>query len=371
MQVGTASADPGEIGQGWLDVTDLPTGGAERLPVIVARGEEDGPTLWITAGVHGDEVTGVAAAQDVFHPDLPGVLSGTVVCVPVVNPAGLRRTERASYYHDDDPNRYFPDPDADAERYRPPRVQEVIDRRLYEAFIGGGDATGGDAAAADALVDLHTARVGSVPFVIRDRVLYGSERTEAEAEALAADLDRLASAFGLPVVNEYAADEYTGEALQRSVAGAALNNAGVPAITVELGSHSVVEEDNRALGVAGCYRAMVDVGLLDGVPGFAPDAGPVEPPVEFPVKRAVHPHTETAGVVRHRVEPGDVVAAGDPVADVVSPHGDRRATVATEHDGYVLGRSEGVAAYENDALLSVAVRDDGDLVVPREDDGGE
>jgi predicted deacylase len=287
-----------------------------------------------------------------------------VVCVPVVNPAGLRRTERASYYHDDDPNRYFPDSDAD--RYRPPRVQEVIDRRLYEAYVGESDATGGDAAA-DALVDLHTARVGSMPFVIRDRVLYGSERSQDEAESLADDLGRLASAFGLPVVNEYAADEYTGESLQRSVAGAALNNAGVPAITVELGSHSVVEEDNRALGVAGCYRAMVELGLLDEVPAFAPDAGPVEPPVEFAVKRAVHPHTDAAGVVRHRVAPGDVVTAGDAVADVVSPHGDRRATVETEHDGYVLGRSEGVAAYENDPLLSVAVRDGGDLVVPREE----
>jgi predicted deacylase len=365
MRVGTVAAEPGEIGRGWLEVTELPTGGAERLPVVLARGDEEGPTLWVTAGVHGDEVTGVAAAQDVLHEGLPDVLSGTLVCVPVVNPAGLRRTERASYYGGDDPNRFFPDPGVDAERYRPPGVQEVIDRRVYEAFTAESDDS---TAPADALLDLHTAQVGSVPFVIRDRVLYGEARDEAGAAALAADLDRLASAFGLPVVNEYAAEEYTGESLQRSLAGAALNNAGVPAVTVELGSHGVVEEANRALGVAGCYRAMVELGMLDGVPAFAPDAAPVEPPVEYPVKRAVHPHVERAGVVRHRVEPGGVVGSGDVVADVVSPHGERRATVASEHDGFILGRYEGVVAYENDPLYSMAVRDDGELVVPR--DGG-
>lgn len=365
MRVGTAEAERGEIGRGWLEVTELPTGGTERLPVVLARGDEAGPTLWITAGVHGDEVTGVAAAQDVVDERLPDVLAGTVVCVPMVNPAGLRRTERASYYGGDDPNRFFPDPEA--ERYRPPRVQEVIDRRVYEAVTAESDDS---TAPADALLDLHTAQVGSVPFVIRDRVLWGRQRDEEEeAEALAADLDRLADAFGLPVVNEYAADEYTGESLQRSLAGAALNAAGVPAVTVELGSHSTVEEEHRALGVAGCYRAMTELGMLDGVPAFAPDAGPVASPVDYPVKRAVHPHAETAGVVRHRVEPGGVVAAGDVVADVVSPHGERRTTVESEHDGFVLGRYEGVAAYENDPIYSMAVRDEGDLVVERDGSG--
>ena len=125
MELGTATADPGELARGYLPVTDLPTGGTEVLPVVLANGETDGPTAWVTAGVHGDEQTGVAAAQDVMHESLPGELAGAVVCVPVLNPAGLRRTTRTSYYHDDDPNRFFPDPDRDPSR--PPRVQEVVD----------------------------------------------------------------------------------------------------------------------------------------------------------------------------------------------------------------------------------------------------
>jgi predicted deacylase len=354
MQVGTADSEPGQLTTGWLDVTDLPTGTPERLPVIIADGEEDGPTLWITAAIHGNEVTGLAVAQDVMTEELAAEISGTVVCIPSLNPAGLRRNSRTSYYDDEDPNRYFPDPDA--ESTRPPSAQQVIDERIYDEF----------ADSADALVDLHTAHVGSMPFLIRDRVLYGDQRTEAEAHDLADDLEAIVAAFGMPVVNEYAAEEYTEQNLQRSTAGAALNNAGIPAFTAELGGHAVVEEDVREAGVVGVRNVMRELDLLPGDPD--PSAVGPEAPVEYPVKRAVHPHTDAPGIVRHRVEAGDVVKEGDAVADVCTPHGDRTATVESDHDGYVLGRMHGVAAYENDALASMAVRDDGDLVVPRDPD---
>ncbi|KTG09579.1 deacylase [Haloprofundus marisrubri] len=358
MNVGTAEARRGELTRGWLKATGLPTGGDEQLPVLVARGERDGPTLWLTGGVHGDEATGVAVAQDAMREELPALLSGTVVCVPLVNPAGLRRNARTSYYADDDPNRYFPDPEG--ESTRPPKTQERIDERLYEALVDS----------ADALVDLHTAQVGSVPFSIRDRVLYGERRTKEEAESLADELASLVEAFGLPILTEYPAEEYLDQGLHRSTAGAALNAAGIPSFTAELGGHSVVEEDVRAAGVAGVYGVLRELGMIDEIPdGVAePGTGVPPAPVEFPVRRAVHPRTETAGLVRHRVEAGEAVSAGDVVADIVTPHGEPVDTVESEHDGYLIGRYEGLAVYEGDAVASMAVRDDDELVVPREQD---
>lgn len=358
MEIGTATATPGELTTGYLDATALPTGTPERLPVLIASGENDGPTLWVTAGIHGNEVTGVATAQDVMRAALPERLSGTVVCIPTLNPAGLRRTTRTSYYDDQDPNRYFPDQNATSTR--PPKVQKLIDQRVYDLF----------ADSADALIDLHTAQPGSMPFTIRDRVLYGDEddtRTKSEAEALADELARLVEAFGFPVVNEYGADEYVEQNLQRSTAGAALNNAGIPAFTVELGGHGVVEEDTRAAGVRGVYLVMRELGMLDELPSEV-DAPLPTAPVNYAVKRAVHPRTETAGIVRHRVEAGDVVEAGQVVADIVTPHGEQKTTVQSDHDGYVLGRYSGVAAYENGALASMAVRDEEKLVASRNRD---
>ncbi|WP_254535546.1 succinylglutamate desuccinylase/aspartoacylase family protein [Halomarina litorea] len=359
VEFGTASASPGERARGYWDATTLPTGTPERLPVVVVNGSEAGPTAWLTAGVHGDEVTGVAAAQDACAALDPDSLVGCVVCLPCVNPAGLRQTERTSYYHGDDPNRHFPDPASDSSR--PPRVQERIAWRLYEAFVGKGEAP-----RADLLVDLHTAQVGSMPFTIRDRVLYGSQRDEEAAHALADDLERLADAITLPVVTEFEAVEYTERNLQRSLAGSALNAAGIPACTVELGSRSVVEEGNRAAGVAGVCRALVAFEMLESVPEKVETAAPdVEAPVDYPVRRYVGPHAETVGIARHRVAAGDVVESGTVVADVVAPTGEHRASVTVDREGYVLARQGGVAVYENDPLASLAVRDEGELVVSR------
>ncbi|VTT85698.1 succinate dehydrogenase subunit [Halorubrum sp. DM2] len=377
--LGTASAAPGEFDRGWFTVAELPTGASERLPVAVANGAADGPTLWLTGGVHGDEATGVAVVQDAvaaLDGDCLADLAGAVVAVPVVSPAGLRRNARETYYADEDPNRHFPD--ADTESARPPKLQERIDARLYAAITGETvetdsltvDRIPGEGVAADALIDCHTAGVDSDPFVIRDRLLYGDRRSEDEATALSDELGRLVDAFGLPPVREYPAAEYVEESLQRSTAGAVLNEAGIPAFTAELGAHSVVDDRLLNAGVAGVFGVAVELGLLaaedrpDSV--YEPGVGVDPAPVGFPVRRFRGPTTDVSGVVRHRVAAGDAFEAGDVLADVVAATGAERGEVTADRDGYVLGRTEGVAAYEGDPIGSLAVRDDGELVVPRE-----
>ena len=397
VSLGTASAAPGEVARGWFEVAELPTGAVERLPVVVANGSRDGPVLWLTGGVHGDEATGVAVVQDAvatLAEDALAALAGAVVAVPVVSPAGLRRNSRHTYYADEDPNRHFPD--ADAESARPPKLQERIDARLYAAITGEtvegaveGPASAGDGSdrepvdppiaepagtgvVADALIDCHTAGVASEPFAIRDRVLFGERRSEDDAVALSDELGRLVDAFGFPTLREYPAAEYVEEDLQRSTAGAVLNEAGIPAFTAELGAHSVVDDALVEAGVAGVFAVAVEMGILaaEDVPESAgTPSDRLDPaPVEFPVRRFRGPTTDVSGLIRHRVAAGDAFAEGDVLADVVSATGRSRGTVRADRDGYVLGRAEGLAVYEGDPIGSLAVRDDGDLVVPREDD---
>lgn len=361
MEIGSTNADPGEIDRGWLQVTDLPTGGEERIPIVVVRGVSDGPCLWVTGGVHGDEATGIAAAQAIVSDqyaseELADRLSGTLVSAPVVSPAGLRRNTRKTYYREDDPNRHFPDPTAD--QSQPPEIQERVDRRIYETITS----------TADGLIDLHTAGVGSVPFSIRDRVLYGDRRTESEAQVLAAELETMLEAFGFPVVNEYPAEEYLDESLHRSTAGAVLNGAGIPAFTAELGGHSVVDDRLLDGAIAGIYAVMESFGMIESVPDAigSPDEFVPDSPVEYPVRRARHPRVERAGIVKHRVDPGAVVETDDPIGDLCSPHGETIETITADHDGYVIGRREGIAVYEGDSIATMALRDEGDLVVERE-----
>jgi predicted deacylase len=372
MSPGLPDPDPGTIARGWLDIVDhLPTGGPERIPVVVASGEREGPTLWVTGSLHGDEVTGMAVCQDIVHEALPDHLAGRVVSLPNLNPAGLRRTTRTSYYDDEDPNRQFPDvayvtadadPDDTIDGPRPPSQQELVCRRLFDLF----------AADADALLDMHTATVDSHPFVIQDRVLYGRGLRDREAALeLADDLADLAAATGLPTVFEYPPGEYLDEGLHRSTSGSALNQAGIPALTVELGTHSVVDDRLHRQGVAAAYRVLAHLDMVgDAADAFPGALGSLPEPIPSPVsgqkRRHVGPRANPggAGIVRHEVAAGDVVAEGEVVARVVDPTGDpaTERLLTADHDGWVLCRMPGVAAYEHTPVTWLAIEDDGDPV---------
>ncbi len=114
----------------------------------------------------------------------------------------------------------------------------------------------------------------------------------------------------------------------------------------------------------------VELGLLDdehvpdsvGVPGDHVEAAPVA----FPVRRYCGPTTDVPGIVRHRVDAGERFEAGDVLADVVAANGTSKDSIRTDHDGYVISRTEGLAVYEGDPITNLAIRDDGDLVAPRE-----
>ena len=351
MKIGTAEASPGTTATGWLDVTELPTGTKERLPVTITAGEKDGPTLWVTAALHGNEVTGIAAVQDFLTDEFRDRLRGTVVCVPILNPAGVRLDQRNSYYHDEDPNRYFPYDTG--ERFGPPGVQELIDERIFEQF----------SATADALISLHEGWINEALYTIVERVRYGNDRSRDEAEALAARTMELAEAFGLPIIREYDVDVQEAYDLQRSFECAAVNAAGVPAITPELGSPHIIEEQYLDAAVTGIRNVMRALDMLPGDP--EPNTAAPDSPVEYPVKRVDGPVTDVPGIVRHRVDVDHLVEPGDPIADITTPHGEIKTTVETNEEGYILGRRHGVAVYENDVLVSMAARDDGELIVER------
>lgn len=75
--------------------------------VWVVRGEQAGPTLCITAGIHGDEINGVEIARRVFSALQAPELRGTVILLPMINLSGIRSGER--YMADRrDLNRLFP-----------------------------------------------------------------------------------------------------------------------------------------------------------------------------------------------------------------------------------------------------------------------
>ena len=369
IRVGSASAVPGQITYGVFEGVPLPTGGTDALPVIIASGQADGPVLWITGSIHGNEYSGMAAIHRLLGSSGGAFplkdLRGTVIMIPTLNPAGLRTENRAPYYNrGSDPNRMFPAPVRPQHNHQsedgPPTALERVYDRLFARIEAHGDF----------LIDLHNAVIGSIGFAFRDPIYYDGPGDKAAARHLLEKNDQMMAAFGMPVINEFPSAEYLKKNLHRSVSGSVLNRARKPAFTVELGSYLHVNLQLRDAAVIGLRNVMRWAGMLPGEREAMP---PIPyPRVNFPVRRLMHPRAPISGVVTHLVDAGDLVYKGQVVARITDiygrPIGADNGNLRSEYEGYVVGRMQGSIYYENEPVLWLAIKDHSDLVLAYPED---
>ncbi|MBN2550527.1 MAG: succinylglutamate desuccinylase/aspartoacylase family protein [Anaerolineales bacterium] len=361
ITLGTAQSSPGAIQYGWWQAFDHPTGITECLPVIIAQGIEEGPCLWLTAGIHGPEQAGPLVIYRLITQDLVNQMRGTIVAIPALNPVGLRTNQREPYHAPSDPNRLWPDgkprqvndPDKD-----PPSSLEQAYQRLFDEIK----------ASANCLIDYHCAWTGSLSFAFYDRVLYRSdgdeELSKKEALALAEKQLDLLHAYGHTIVSEMPAEKLLDDDLHRSTSAAIYYLLRLPAFTVELGTGEVPDPSIVAASVSGTRNVMRRMGMLDG--DLEPVTGIRVVDPGFPVRRCSAPRVNQACVVIHLVEAGDLVRAGDPVAEIRDilgrPIGD--GLLRSEYDGFVIGRQHGIYYYPGAAVLCLAIRDDAPRIAP-------
>src|SRR4051812_27548828 len=97
----------GETREIYLKVSESFLSGGLQIPVTVIRGRNPGPTIFIIAAIHGDEINGTDIVRRlIFDIDHDG-LSGTVIAIPVINIPGFLSQSRYLPYHRD-LNRFFP-----------------------------------------------------------------------------------------------------------------------------------------------------------------------------------------------------------------------------------------------------------------------
>lgn len=158
--------EPGERGDLKLTVSKSYGGTPIKVPVHVWRGKHPGPSVFITAAVHGDEMNGIGTIRQLIQDPPFELKTGALVLVPVVNILGF---EQLSRYSPDrrDLNRSFP---GLKEGSLTSRLANVIFRNIVGRCDYG--------------IDLHTAAIR--------RTNYPNARADMEQEATA----RLATLFG-------------------------------------------------------------------------------------------------------------------------------------------------------------------------------
>ncbi len=93
------------------------------IHLTVLQGSEPGPTALIQAGIHGDEIAGVHALQELLEGGLRPS-AGRLLVIPVMNPAAYRERTRACT-DGADLNRSFP---GDA-------ASDVVEQRLAHMYM--------------------------------------------------------------------------------------------------------------------------------------------------------------------------------------------------------------------------------------------
>ena len=107
VTIGGETVPPGTRRIVDLPVANLYTHTSLNMPVQVVNGRRAGPTLFVTAAIHGDEINGVEIIRRLLKLKTLASIRGTLLAVPIVNVHGF--LDQSRYLPDRrDLNRSFP-----------------------------------------------------------------------------------------------------------------------------------------------------------------------------------------------------------------------------------------------------------------------
>jgi predicted deacylase len=280
-----------------------------RLPLMSIKGHREGPVVWLTACVHGDEVGGIVIIQELFRKLSNQLLRGSVYAFPLMNPIGFETASRQITLSKEDLNRSFPGD-----------TNGSLAQRIAERVLSAITATH-----PVLVLDLHNDWIRSIPYALIDR-RSGSERMDADDKTR-----EFARLTGLATVVE-------AEDVPNTLSTSLLDQ-GIPALTLEMGQSYVVDEKSIDYGVSSVWNLLAHLRMVD--PPATPFGYPLPDAVRGKLLRYFdRPLSSTSGVVRFLARPGELVTQGRKLAKVYNAFGKLQQTIVAVKDGLVLGHSD-------------------------------
>lgn len=292
-------------------LADLYTCTPMSMPVQVVRGQEDGPVVFVSAAIHGDEINGVEIIHRLLRePRTLRALRGTLICIPVVNVFGFINQTR-----------YLPD-GRDLNRSFPGSARGSLTARIAHLFLHE------IAARCDYGIDLHTAAA------------HRHNLPHVRANLADRDIARIARAFPVPVL----VDSNTPDGSLRRAAG----DLGVKVVLFEGGERLRFDEHVIRIGVRGVLAALRTLGMLPARGTHAVRSRSVV------AEQTRWQRAARSGIHRIAVRLGQRVRRGDVLGVIADPFGALAEPVRADIDGIVIGQSRLPLVNEGDALFHIA-----------------
>lgn len=305
-----AEVEPG--GRAYLEipVAQLVTGTGLGIPVCALHGARPGPTLWISAAVHGDEINGVEIIRRVLARVDERRLAGTVLAVPIVNVFGFLEQSR-----------YLPDR-RDLNRSFPGTLRGSLAARIAHLFLTE------IVERCDYGVDIHTASL---------------QRTNLPQ--IRANLDdehtlRLARCFGTDVIlaSKPRSGSLRAEAVSR----------GISNLLYEAGEAHRFNRTPIRVGVRGVLAVLNELGMGD----FREDASPGSEP--FLAKGSEWIRAPRSGILHLDVAMGARVSPRQVLGELTDAFGRDPRKIRARRAGLVIGHTVSPLLNRGDAAVHVA-----------------
>lgn len=282
---------PGESRNVQLAIGESYSSTTVQIQLHIRRAVEEGPVVFVTAALHGDEINGCGAVRHLIQDEDFHLKSGALILVPVLN---LPAFERHS--------RYLPDR-RDLNRSFPGSVDGSLAGRMAHTIFNE------IVSRCDYGIDLHSASVR--------RTNYPTVRGDLGNQ----EVRRLAEAFGSEIImnNKGPANSFRREACK----------AGCPTIIMEGGEVWKVEPGIVETAVRGIKNVLRELQMIDGTLE--------KPPYRIIVEESKWIRAEHGGFLDFHVAPGDLVEKGQPLATHTTLLGTDQDTIFAPFDGVVMG----------------------------------
>ncbi|CCC39367.1 succinylglutamate desuccinylase/aspartoacylase family protein [Haloquadratum walsbyi] len=288
--LGTASAAPGEIDTGRLEIGETRDGTTVGLPCAVVEGASDGQTLYVQAASDGDELNGIGVLNRVIPQVDPAVLSGTVLAVGIVNYHGFQIAEHRNPIDDTKMNRAYPGNESGTSSERIAAVTFAAAKR------------------ADLILDLHQ---GSTSQMIDEVRVRCGRRHRLHDECLG-----LAKTFGCG----YVFDQKGPNGQLARVAP----DEGIPTVDPELGGCIGWDGESIDIGVRGVFNVLREYGFLDGT---------VSKSRQTRARGFDQYGSPAGGLIQFEAELGERIKTGDVLFEVTDIFGELKARITADNDG--------------------------------------
>ncbi len=298
----------GERQEVLLNIARLPTYTDIDLPVHVFRGEDEGPVLLLTGGLHGDEINGIEIIRRMMDNENSLPEKGTVIAIPLVNIYGFIQNARG-VPDGKDINRSFPG-------VKTGSLAKLLAHTLMNKIIPHIDYG----------IDFHTG---------------GASRANYPQIRCTLNIDKnmeLAQAFAPPVIlNSNLIDKSFRKSAYRK---------GKHILVYETGETQRFDEFGIRQAIEGTLRLMKHLGMRSS----APEA-------EYETKiypKSTWVRARYAGLFNARIELGDLLNKRQVLGHITDPFGKESFKVVCPYDGCIIGMNNNPIVHKGDALVHIA-----------------